>query len=355
MRRLFLLALVPVVAFAQSNPGEWPSYHRDLAASRYSPLDQINRDNVSKLAIAWTWKPDSSDQPLEYKNENTPIMVGGVLYVTTGTHRGVAAIDAATGAEKWRWRWDDSPVRFSNAPRQGAGRGVGYWTDGRDARIFVTTPGFFLVALDAKTGKPVESFGKSGFIDLKQQLGVPINLDSAEIGASSPPMVFENVVVIGPALREGSRPVSKTNVPGRVMAFDAKTGALKWRFNTIPMKGEFGYDTWLDGSADFTGNTGVWAPMSLDAKRGWLFLPVEGATGDYYGATVRAMIFFHPRSWRSTCAQASASGTIRSSITMCGTATIPRRRFWPTSPWTAAASKRWCSSRSNRLRMCSIA
>ena len=283
MRRLFLLAFFPVVASAQSNPGEWPSYHRDLAASRYSPLDQINRDNVSKLAIAWTWKPDSIDQPLEYKNENTPIMVGGVLYVTTGTHRGVVALDAATGAEKWRWRWDDTPVRFSNAPRPGAGRGVGYWTDGRDTRIFVTTPGFFLVALDAKTGKPVESFGKSGFIDLKQQLGVPINLDSAEIGASSPPMVFENVVVIGPALREGSRPVSKANVPGRVLAFDAKTGALKWRFNTIPVKGEFGYDTWLDGSADFTGNTGVWAPMSLDAKRGWLFLPVEGATGDYYG------------------------------------------------------------------------
>ena len=283
MRRLILLALVPVVAFAQSNPGEWPSYHRDLAASRYSPLAQINRDNVAKLAIAWTWKPDSSDQPLEYKNENTPIMVGGVLYVTTGTHRSVVALDAATGAEKWRWRWDDSPVRFSNAPRPGAGRGVGYWTDGREARIFVTTPGFHLVALDAKTGKPVESFGKSGFIDLKQQLGVPINLDSAEIGASSPPMVFENVVVIGPALREGSRPVSKVNVPGRVLAFDAKTGALKWRFNTIPAKGELGYDTWLDGSADFTGNTGVWAPMSLDAKRGWLFLPVEGATGDYYG------------------------------------------------------------------------
>lgn len=286
-RALFLAATIALNAAAQSSapalPGEWPNYHRDLASTRYSPLDLITRDNAGTLAVAWTWKPDSTDKPAEFKNENTPIMVGGVLYVTTGTHRGVVALDAATGAEKWRWRWDDTPARFSNAPRMGAGRGVAYWTDGRDARIFVTTPGFFLVALDAKTGKPVVSFGTSGFVDLKQQLGVPINLDSAEIGASSPPLVFENVVVIGPALREGSRPVSKKNVPGRVMAFDAKSGALKWRFNTIPAKGEFGADTWLDGSAEFTGNTGVWAPMSLDTKRGYLYLPVEGATGDYYG------------------------------------------------------------------------
>ncbi|MCX5756168.1 MAG: PQQ-binding-like beta-propeller repeat protein [Gemmatimonadetes bacterium] len=284
LRRLVLaFAFVPALAAAQSAAGEWPSYHNDLAATRFSPLGQITKENVSKLSIAWSWKSDPTDTPAEVKNENTPLMIGGVLYFTTGTHRAVVAADAATGAEKWRWRWDDTPVRFGFAPRPGAGRGVAYWTDGRNPRIFVTLPGFHLVALDAKTGKPVESFGKNGFIDLKAQLGVTINLDSAEIGASSPPLVFDNVVVIGPALREGSRPVSRKNVPGRVLAFDAKTGALKWRFNTIPVKGEFGYDTWLDGSADFTGNTGVWAPMSLDTKRGYLYLPVEGATGDYYG------------------------------------------------------------------------
>src|SRR5262249_21620965 len=158
-----------------------------------------------------------------------------------------------------------SPTRFSRAPRPGAGRGVSYWTDGRESRVFVVLPGFHLAALNAANGKPVESFGNSGFVDLKAAIGVPMSLDSADIGSSSPPRVFENTVVVGPAHKEGTRPPSMKNVPGRVMAFDAKTGALKWRFNTIPAKGEFGYDTWLDGSADFTGNTGVWAPMSLDS------------------------------------------------------------------------------------------
>jgi len=282
-RHASLLLLVPAIAAGQANAGEWPNYHRDLASTRYSPLAQITRENASQLTVAWTWRPDTTERPAEYKNENTPIMVGGVLYVTTGARRAVAAIDAATGAEKWRYQLAESDVRFRNAPRQGAGRGVGYWTDGRSARIFVITPGFFLVGLDAANGKPIEAFGDHGIVDLKLQLGVPLNPDSAVIGNSSPPLVFENTVVIPPALREGGRPPSMKNVPGRVMAFDAKAGALKWRFNTIPQKGEFGSDTWLDGSAEYTGNTGVWAPMTVDAKRGYLYLPVEGATGDYYG------------------------------------------------------------------------
>ena len=284
MRPLLLLLLLPATLLAQSTSGEWPSYHRDLASTRYSPLDQINAANVGKLSVAWAWKPDSSpgERP-EFKNENTPLMIGGVLYVTTGLHRSVVAIDAATGQTKWQWRVDDPPARFANAPRQGAGRGVAYWTDGREARVFVVTPGYMLVALDAKTGHQIEGFGDHGMIDLKKAIGVPLNPDSAVIGNSSPPIVFENTVVVGPALREGARPPSMRNVPGRVLAFDARTGALKWRFNTIPTKGEFGSDTWLDGSAEYTGNTGVWAPMTVDAKRGWLYLPVEGATGDYYG------------------------------------------------------------------------
>jgi quinoprotein glucose dehydrogenase len=278
-----LLVVIPSLAAGQTNAGDWPNYHRDLASTRYSQLAQITRENASQLAIAWTWKSDSTERPSEYKNENTPIMVGGVLYVTTGARRAVVALDAATGAEKWRYQLAEPEARFRNAPRQGAGRGVGYWTDGRSARIFVITPGFFLVALDAASGKPIDSFGDHGIVDLKLQLGVPLNPDSAVIGASSPPLVFENTVVIPPALREGGRPPSMKNVPGRVMAFDAKTGALKWRFNTIPQKGEFGNDTWLDSSWTYTGNTGVWAPMTVDAKRGYLYLPVEGATGDYYG------------------------------------------------------------------------
>jgi quinoprotein glucose dehydrogenase len=279
---LFALVLPAAIA-AQNKPGEWPAYHRDLASTRYSPLDQITRDNVSRLAVAWTWKADSAERPAEYKNENTPLMIGGVLYFTSGARRAVVAVDAATGAEKWRWRMEETPARLRSAPRMGAGRGVAYWTDGRQARIFVVTPGFQLVALDAATGKQVPTFGNQGVVDLKLQLGVPLNPDSAVIGSSSPPTVFENTVVIGPALEEGSRPPSMKNVPGRILALDAVTGALKWRFNTIPQKGEFGNDTWLGASADYTGNAGAWAPLSVDTKRGYLYLPVEGATGDYYG------------------------------------------------------------------------
>ncbi|MEA3246181.1 MAG: PQQ-binding-like beta-propeller repeat protein [Gemmatimonadota bacterium] len=266
-----------------ADAGDWTAYHRDLAGTRYSPLDRITRDNVSRLVVAWAWRPDSANRGGEYKNENTPLVVNGVMYVTTGLQRNVVALDAATGAVKWRWAFEESPARFDNAPRPGAGRGVGYWTDGRTARIFTITPGYRLVALDAATGKPVESFGAKGFVDLKANIGVPLSLDSAVIGNSSPPLVFEDVVVVPPALREGSRPPSYRNVPGRIMAFDARTGALKWRFNTIPAKGEFGYDTWLEGSAEYTGNTGAWAPLSADTKRGWLYVPVEAATGDYYG------------------------------------------------------------------------
>jgi quinoprotein glucose dehydrogenase len=275
-------AICPVPSEAQSAAGEWTHYHRDLSSTRYSPLDQINKDNVSKLALAWTWVPDSAGT--EIKNENTPLMVGGVLYVTAGQHRNVAALDAATGKQIWRWHWEESPTRFRFSPRQNSGRGVAYWSRGPEARIFVVTASFRLVALDAKTGIPVESFGDRGFVDLKANLGwAPMNLDSAEIGNSSPPIVFENTVVIGPALREGGAPASYRNVPGRVLAFDAVTGKMKWRFNTIPLKDEPGYETWLNGSAEYTGNVGVWAPMTVDARRGYLYLPVEDATGDYYG------------------------------------------------------------------------
>lgn len=285
LRPALLALLLPAVSVAQSAPGEWPAYHRDLASTRYSPLDQISRDNVARLSIAWTWKPDSTERPAEYKNENTPLMIGGVLYFTSGANRMVVAADAATGAEKWRWRMTDSPARLRSVPRFGAGRGVAYWTDGRSERIFVVTPTFKLVALDAATGKPIPTFGDSGIVDLKMQLGVPgLNADSAVIGSSSPPAIFENIVVVGPALQEGSQPPSMKNVPGRILALDAVTGKLKWRFNTIPQKGEFGNDTWLNAeSTEYTGNAGAWAPLSVDTKRGYLYLPVEGATGDYYG------------------------------------------------------------------------
>ena len=264
-----------------NRPGEWPTYGRDFGNSRYSPLDQIGPSTLSSVDVAWRWKPDAA-QPAEFRNESTPIMIGGTLYFTSGSRRAVVAADAATGATKWTWSLDEGD-RGRRAPRRDSGRGVSYWRSGTTERIFTVTPGFQLVALDAATGEPVETFGAKGIVDLKAQLGVPIDLVNAVIGSSSPPLVVADTVVIGPALEVGTAPPSMKNVPGRIIAIDAKTGALKWRFNTIPIKGEAGYETWENGSADYTGNAGAWAPLTADEARGYIYLPLEAATGDYFG------------------------------------------------------------------------
>ncbi len=262
---------------------EWRSHHRDLAGTRYSPLDWIDASNVNRLAVAWEWSSETLlDGEREFRNASTPLMIDGMLFFTVGRERVVVAADAETGETKWSWHLDEGN-RNRIAPRANSGRGVSYWRDGDDERIFVVTPGFRLVALDVRTGRPVSSFGEGGIVDLKLQLGVTLDPDSAVIGSSSPPLVFEDILVIGPALAVGLRPPSRTNVPGRVLALDARTGALLWRFNTVPAEGEFGVETWEDDSWRFTGNAGAWAPLSLDAGRGLLYLPVEAATGDYYG------------------------------------------------------------------------
>jgi quinoprotein glucose dehydrogenase len=286
-----LAASIGVATWARQAPvnvvadTDWPSYGRDLGNTRYSPLDRITRENAANLRVAWRWRSDNFSQPAEYRNESTPLMVNGTLYFTTGISRWVIAADAATGATRWAWHLDEGE-RGRRAPRRDSGRGVSYWADGpdrKDERIFMVTPGFNLVALDAKTGVPVTTFGQNGVVDLKANLGVPADPINAIIGSSSPPLVFENVVMIGPALEVGTRPPSMKNAPGRILAFDARTGKPLWRFNTIPTKGEKGYDTWEAGSAEYTGNAGAWAPLSLDARRGYLYVPVEAATGDYYG------------------------------------------------------------------------
>lgn len=270
---------------AQTNPDrpdtDWRHHHGDLAGSRYSPLDQIDPSNVDRLEVAWTWTSEGVLSEIETRNQSTPLVIGGVAYFTAGQRRAVVAADARTGATLWVWQSDEGR-RFDVAPRRGSGRGVAYWEDGAKARILVVTPGFRLVALDAATGEPVRGFGEDGAVDLKLQLGVAVDPD-AVIGSSSPPLVFGDVIVVGPALAVGLRPPSRRNVPGRIMAFDARTGDLRWRFNTIPGPGEFGRATWEGGSADYTGNAGSWAVMSLDAERGYLYVPVEAATGDYYG------------------------------------------------------------------------
>ncbi|HEY8519382.1 MAG TPA: pyrroloquinoline quinone-dependent dehydrogenase [Gammaproteobacteria bacterium] len=273
---------------AQTNGGapadgmvEWPVYGGNLYAQRYSPLDQIDASNVAELRIAWRWYAGNFGPTPELKNETTPIMIDGVLYATAGVTRNVVAIDAATGETLWIWRPDEGE-RFQRAPRKMAGRGVAYWTDGADdERIFVVTPGFFLVALDARTGLPKRDFGEAGFVDLQRGLRGPAQV--TEAGSTSPPLVVGDVVVVGPAGGIGARPSSRTQTKLDVRGYSARTGELLWTFHTIPEPGELGYDTWLEGSAEYTGNAGVWAPMAADPELGLVYLPVEGATSDMYG------------------------------------------------------------------------
>ena len=280
---LLLALAAPAGAQTGADAGEWRAHHRDLAGTRWSPLSLLHPGNVDRLAVAWEWRSDSlTGEAREFRNASTPLMVDGVLYFTTGEDRAVVAADARTGATRWVWRLDEG-VRREIAPRANSGRGVSYWSDGDDRRILVVTPGFRLVALDALTGRPVPGFGRAGSVDLKPELGVELDPDSAVIGSSSPPLVFEDIVVVGPALAVGLRPPSRTNLPGRVLAFDARTGRRLWRFHPIPGEGEPGVETWEEGSWRYTGNAGAWAPLSLDAERGWVYLPTEAATGDYYG------------------------------------------------------------------------
>ena len=279
-----LLAAVVIWAFpgmAQqgAKSGEWRAYSGDAGSTRYSPVDQLNRDNVKNLQVAWSWKFDNFGGGT---SETTPIMVNGVLYFTVGPRRNVIAVNAGTGETLWTWRTDEG-ARFDQAPRK-VGRGVAYWTDGTDARIITVTPGFQLIALNAKTGVPVPGFGQDGAVDLFKQLDLTIATDpTGKIGNSSAPVVSRDVIVIGPALTQGGTSPNKENVKGDVMAFDVRTGKKLWIFHTVPRKGEPGYETWLNGSADYTGNVGAWGPMSADDELGYVYVATESPTNDGYG------------------------------------------------------------------------
>jgi quinoprotein glucose dehydrogenase len=264
--------------------GEWPSYGGDARGSRYSPLDQVGAANFSSLEVAWRFKTDSLGPRPEYKLESTPLVVGGVLYTTGGTNRAVVALDAVTGTQRWVHREDEGP-RGAAAPRRLSGRGLAYWTDGREERVLYVTPGYRLIALDAKTGARIPTFGVEGAVDLKTDIDQTIlpDLVTGEIGFQGAPVVGRDVIVVGAAFREGTAPKSFKNNKGYVRGFDVRTGNRLWTFHTVPQKGEAGYDSWLNGSAEYTGNTGVWSQVTIDEELGLVYLPVESPTGDYYG------------------------------------------------------------------------
>jgi len=262
--------------------GDWPDYNGNMAAQRYSSLDQINADNVDDLQLAFEFDTRHFGSQQEFTATFTPLEVDGVLYTTIGAQRDVIALDATTGQQLWQWRAQEGE-RFDNAPRKGSGRGLAIWRDGDEARILVITPGFYLVSLDAKTGLPDPEFGDNGRIDMQQGLRLGIGRDDLDIGSSMPPFVMNDVVVVGPAMAVSMRPPSASNVKGDVRAYDVRTGEHIWTFQTIPSPGDFGYDTWTAEGAEITGNAGVWAPMSGDPELGMVYLPVESATGDRFG------------------------------------------------------------------------
>ncbi|HKW56482.1 MAG TPA: pyrroloquinoline quinone-dependent dehydrogenase [Candidatus Acidoferrum sp.] len=280
------LALLPSMSRAQSHAKdtEWPTYAADLAGTRYRPLDQINASNFNDLEVAWRIKTDIFGNRPEYKLEGTPLMLNGVLYATAGSRRAAIAVDAATGELLWV-HGEHEGARGAAAPRQLSGRGLAYWSDGKEERIFYVTPGYRLICLNAKNGQRVPTFGTNGAVDLKLDDDQTIfpDLTTGEIGIQSAPVVAKDTVIVGASFREGMTPKSMHNNKGHVRGFDARTGKRLWIFHTIPKKGEFGYDTWLNGSAEYTGNTGVWTQITVDEQLGLVYLPVESPTGDFYG------------------------------------------------------------------------
>jgi quinoprotein glucose dehydrogenase len=262
---------------------EWLSYGGDKAGSKYSPLAQIGGDNFNRLRVAWTWR--SPDEEVAKANphlktwvwEATPVMAGGVLYVSTSLSQ-VAAIDAATG--KTLWVYDPETWKGGTPSNNGfVHRGVAYWADGSDQRVLFGTGDGYLVCLNARTGKPISTFGQQGRIDLTQGLHRPV--DRRLYGVSSPPIICRDVVVMGSKVHDF--PLAKEMPPGDVRGFDVRTGKQRWLFHSVPREGEFGNETWDQGSWKTTGAANVWTLMSADEELGYVYLPFSTPANDWYG------------------------------------------------------------------------
>ena len=287
--------------------GEWRYIGGDVWHMRYSPLEQVTADNFEDLEIAWVWRGDNYGSTTLGVSRSTPIYVDGLLYTVAGERRTVIAIDPATGETVWTYR-EPHTTRVNRGMRNGYGKGVAYAeVDGRGV-IYVITPAFFLHALDAKTGRPLEDWGQSiqlpdfpdsGVVDLLPDLisdwgpwqswdgvydadfGIPREL--GHITSSSPPIVVNGVVVVGNSAEQGYNQTRVENVPGDIMGYDARTGEHLWKFHVIPRPGEFGHDTWENDAWEWTGDVSSWAPLSADPERGLVFVPTNPPTIDFYG------------------------------------------------------------------------
>ncbi|HEY7797710.1 MAG TPA: pyrroloquinoline quinone-dependent dehydrogenase [Hyphomonadaceae bacterium] len=268
---------------------EWRAYASDIASSKYSALDQIDRNNVASLRIAWEWRSPDADiiranpelglAPGEF--QATPIMADGLLFTSTAMSQ-VAAIEPASG--RTVWLFDPGTWRRGRPTSKGfQHRGVAWWRDGEDARIFIATGDNRLIALNAATGRPIAAFGSHGEVDLGTTgLQRPVIRNPTDVfGSTSPPVICRDTLVVGQYIHD--RSVQEVMPPGDVRGFDVRTGALKWTFHIIPKKGEPGYETWAPGSAERSGNGNVWTMMSADEDLGLVYLPTSCATNNFFG------------------------------------------------------------------------
>lgn len=273
-----LLGLITLTAVQAQ---DWPVYGGEAGGSRYSTLKQINRANVSTLTTAWIYHTgdvsDGTNYPVKSAFETTPLMVDGVLYLTTPFDR-LIALEPETGKELWAF---DSNLDKSKNQMLFINRGAALWTDGKEKRLFFGTLDGHLWAIDAATGKPIDAFGTGGLVDLRAGMVDPADKRTSArgYGMTSPPAIYKNVVICGSIV-----PDAEPQGPnGDVRAFDVRTGKMLWRFHTVAQKGEFGGDTWDGDSAQGRGGANLWSIPTIDAKRGIAFLPLTSPSYDYYG------------------------------------------------------------------------
>lgn len=265
-RIALLLALVlPAVRTGAAAGREWPSYLGDKGASHYSTLAGITPANVGRLEVAWVWQGGDA-RPNSSQIQCNPLIIDGVLYATSAGMN-VVALDAATGRELWR---------FVPPAPNGINRGLAWWNDGHDRRLLFGN-GQWLHAIDARTGRLIDSFGDGGRVDLSVGLGR--DAQGLAIQANTPGVVFRNLIIIGMRVGEGPGPAA----PGHIRAYDVRTGEMVWRFNTIPQPGEPGYETWPPDAWKHIGGVNNWAGMVVDEERGLVFCPVGSAAFDFWG------------------------------------------------------------------------
>ncbi len=262
---------------------DWRYYAGDAASSKHSPLEQIHRGNVGELQVAWRWpSPDNAitaARPaiLPGTYEDTPIVANGVMYTITSLGL-LAAIDPGTGAS--RWQYDPGTWQGGRPTNLGfVHRGLAYWTDGTSERLLAGTHDAYLIAVDARTGRLDPAFGVGGRVDLAERLAFAERRRNYAV--SSAPVVVRDVVIVGASISDGATNMEMPR--GDVSGYDVRTGKRLWTFRSVPRPGEFGHETWENGSAEYTGNTNVWTLMSVDEELGYVYLPFGTPTNDYYG------------------------------------------------------------------------